>query len=417
MAQVTSPTETDASLNEKTEIWETDLEVPTNPVVDSAEFAYEKTNIVRVNDVGVIMAAHHIHTKLRAESYTPRTWRTHPLHILPIEPYSPDEPLNKACLDWIFLISALNFSFWSEKEGSPDRYGVLWQESWVSSRPKLWTGYWSLVASLNRALQDESIPITDPQFYSSETLCPDSLIEHVFRAAEGCSEAIPLLAERIAVMREVGFILCHGFGGSFQGFLEEFQRRHNGNGTALQLVQMVTETFPSFRDEVFFEGRKVCLWKRAQILVAETWAAFYPDPSSSTTHPLFPGPSGPEIHQLTMFADYRVPQILHHLRILSYPPSLLKLLHAGTMLAPGSPEELSLRAASIVAVERVRAEMQSLHQAEFQNQNQQDSTVSSVLIDFFLWDLAKKVERGEESIDGIETADMAPTHRTRSIWY
>jgi hypothetical protein len=111
-----------------------------------------------------------------------------------------------------------------------------------------------------------------------------------------------------------------------------------------------------------------------------------------------------------MFADYRVPQILHHLRILSYPASLLRLLRAGTILPPGSPEELSLRAASVVAVERVRAEMLTMQVGE-------EDSVSSVLIDFFLWDLAKKIERGEERIEGIKTADLVPTHRTRSIWY
>ncbi|KAJ7129394.1 hypothetical protein C8R44DRAFT_829923 [Mycena epipterygia] len=415
VAAVTPNTDTDTTLSEKAEIqWiEDDSDAQRNPVIEGAEFAYTRTNIVHVNDEGVKMAAKHIHEKLRLESYTPRTWRSHPLHISPLEPFNETEPLNKTCLDWIFLISALNFSFWSERENQPDRYGVLWQEGWDSPKPKVWTGYWSLVASLNRALQDDSIPITDPTFYSSETLCPDSLIEHVFRAADECSETIPLLAQRISVMREVGFILCHGFGGSFSTFLEEFQRQHNGEGTALQLVQMVTETFPSFRDEVYLEGRKVCLWKRAQILVAETWAAFYPA-SPEAAHPLFPGPSGPAIHQLTMFADYRVPQILHHLRILSYPPALLQLLRAGTMLAPGSPEELSLRAASVVAVERVRAEMLTLQAGVEQPA---ESAVSSVLIDFYLWDLAKKVERGEERIEGIKTADMVPTHRTRSIWY
>jgi hypothetical protein len=40
-----------------------------------------------------------------------------------------------------------------------------------------------------------------------------------------------------------------------------------------------------------------------------------------------------------------------------------------------------------------------------------------VLIDFYLWDLAKKVENGEEKIEGIEIAEMVPAHRTRSIWY
>lgn len=53
-------------------------------------------------------------------------------------------------LDWIFLISSLNFSFWSEKEGRPDRYGVEWLCSWESEETKIWTGYWSLVAALNR---------------------------------------------------------------------------------------------------------------------------------------------------------------------------------------------------------------------------------------------------------------------------
>jgi hypothetical protein len=59
-----------------------------------------------------------------------------------------------------------------------------------------------------KALEEE-IPITSPQFYSSETLCPDSMIEYVFRKANQSSESIPLLNERIAIMREVGFILCN----------------------------------------------------------------------------------------------------------------------------------------------------------------------------------------------------------------
>ena len=35
-----------------------------------------------------------------------------------------------------------------------------------------------------------------------------------------------------------------------------FHARHAGQGTALDLVKMVTETFPSFRDETVFEGRR-----------------------------------------------------------------------------------------------------------------------------------------------------------------
>lgn len=151
-------------------------------------------------------------------------------------------------------------------------------------------------------------------------------------------------------------------------------------------------------------------WKRAQILVAETWAAFYPPPSvPPVPHPFFPA----GIHQLTMFADYRVPQILHHLLIVTYPPSLLRALKAHTPFAPGSREELSIRAASVLAVEAIRDEIRRTERREDEGQEE----VSSVLIDFYLWDLAKRVEQGEQSIEGIKTGEMVPAHRTRSIWY
>jgi hypothetical protein len=54
----------------------------------------------------------------------------------------------------------------------------------------------------------------------------------------------------------VRLVWIQDFGGSFQGFVEAFQRQYDNDGTALQLVQMVTDTFPSFRDEHWFEGRR-----------------------------------------------------------------------------------------------------------------------------------------------------------------
>jgi hypothetical protein len=120
-----------------------------------------------------------------------------------------------------------------------------------------------------------------------------------------------------------------------------------------------------------------------------------------------------------MFADYRVPQILHHLNILTYPPSLLETLRAGTHLPYGCREELSLRSASIVAVERLRNEILFLIDEEGGERElaRTSGTVSSVIIDFYLWDLAKKIEAGEEQLEGLDIAEMVPVHRTRSIWY
>lgn len=87
-----------------------------------------------------------------SQAYTPRTWRTHALHIVPQEPFDPQDSGNKRVLDWIFLISALNFSFWSEYDNEESRYGVLWRDGWESRKLVVWTGYWSLVAALNRGV-------------------------------------------------------------------------------------------------------------------------------------------------------------------------------------------------------------------------------------------------------------------------
>src|SRR5258708_10125773 len=139
-------------------------------------------------------------------------------------------------------------------------------------------------------------------------------------------------------------------------------------------------------------------------MVAETWAAFSPS-SGTESHPLFPHGIG----QLTMFADYRIPQILHHLRILTYAPTLISSLEACEEFPTGAREEIAIRAASIIAVERVAMALGA--------DARMPAGTSSVLIDFFLWDLAKRLEVGQDRIEGIKTQPMLPAHQTRSIWY
>lgn len=44
--------------------------------------------------------------------------------------------------------------------------------------------------------------------------------------------------------------------------------------SAGKLVNLLVKHFPSFRDEARFDGKRVRLLKRAQIFVADLWAAF-----------------------------------------------------------------------------------------------------------------------------------------------
>lgn len=62
------------------------------------------------------------------------------------------------------------------------------------------------------------------------------------------------------------------FGGSYAALLTHFNVKYFNEGTALQLVQMIVEEFPPFRDESLLEGRKGEVWPRfCNTIRASSW--------------------------------------------------------------------------------------------------------------------------------------------------
>lgn len=98
---------------------------------------------------------------------------------------------------------------------------------------------------------------------------------------------------------------------------------------------MLAQDFRCFRDEHRFQGRKkpIRLLKRAQIFVADVWACFEGQGYGAFR----------DIDKITMFADYRVPQMLNSLGCLSYSPPLDIAVREKRNLAPGENWEMQLR--------------------------------------------------------------------------
>lgn len=320
---------------------------------------------------------------MQLQPYSTADWAAVPLHP------SPSQRSAREIQNWVFFVSVLNFSFWSDRP-QEERYAVTYRDGVDGKQSseasdKIWTGYWSLLAALHRA-QDAGLPVTDATWYANAT---ESDIRNLFQPSsvgtgEPGRETIALLDARVHVLREAGTGLVKDFGGDFSNVISL------AGGSALKLVELVVKYFPAFDDKSKYAGREVHIRKRAQILVAELWAAF--------------GGEGPgefhDIDKLTMFADYRVPQILHSLGTLVYSPHLEQLLREHALIENGAPEEVELRCGSIVAVNEI---LQAIKRA------QPDVRLNAVLLDFYLWDLAKK----EES----EGRPQLPHHRTRSIYY
>lgn len=105
------------------------------------------------------------------------------------------------------------------------------------------------------------------------------------------------------------------------------------NKSASELVLLLVKNFFCFQDEFMFHGRKVHIYKRAQILVADMWACF-----DGETYGEFN-----DIDSITMFADYRVPVILHSLGCLLYSPGLEAAIRDKELFESGSSWELQIR--------------------------------------------------------------------------
>lgn len=128
-------------------VYDTD-EPPQTRVLEGAEHVYDNSVDVALDMHGTKAAASTIWTSMQAKSFGFQSWSEHELH---------PKGKNGSTINFIFLMDLLNFSFWPETEDSDKRYAVDY-------RGKTWTGYWSLVAALQRALEEgRIIQVTRPR--------------------------------------------------------------------------------------------------------------------------------------------------------------------------------------------------------------------------------------------------------------
>ena len=278
-------------------------------------------------------------------------------------------------VNWLLLLDALNFCFWAEK-GLP-----RWSIEYKGERLN---GYWAEAAALTRAVE-EGYALWDAR-YLSEISSAD--LAAIFRgapagkASEGKPVAaveIPLFEQRVANAREVGRVLLERFDGQFSHVIEE------AAGNAVRLALLLVEHFPSFRDVASFRGQEVRFYKRAQICVSDLRTAFGGQQWGALN----------DVDQLTIFADYKLPQLLRHFGVLEYHPVLAERIDREELLEPGGEEEVQIRATTVWACELLRQTMSGAV----------GEPLTAADIDAQLWLLSQN------------TPNMRPYHRVRTIYY
>jgi hypothetical protein len=268
-------------------------------------------------------------------------------------------------LNWMLLVDAMNFCFWAGS-GQP-----RWA---VDYRGQTYNGYLAEAASLMRAL-DEGYPLWDAAYLAE---LREADLRQIFRPAPGTPE-IPLFAERLANAREVGRVLLAKYDGQFARAVEA------AGGNAVALVERIVQDFTSFDDVTSYDGAVVRFYKRAQLCVADIHGTFAGEKWGRLS----------DLERLTVFADYKVPQVLRREGVLVYSPDLAARIDRMELLPPGSPEEVEIRAGTIWAGELLCRALSAhgIHALASE-------------IDYHLWTLSQTASPADR-----------PYHRTRTIYY
>ena len=256
----------------------------------------------------------------------------------------------------IFVLDAINFCFWAKKG----------EEKWTVEYPQgnfISNGWFALTASIERA-RKEKVPILEAKYLKNLKL---SEAEHVFRSTN--DTPIPLLPKRVKILNQVGEILLKKYKGNIYNLLTTTDLDVG------KIASAVVKNFPCYSDTSKYNDKKICFYKRAQIFAYDISLLL----SLKTRN----------LNSLTVFSDYKVPQILRAFSVLEYKPELADKIDNYIELESGSFEETEIRAATIWAGELIA------HKAK----------VPPVLVDNALWKMSQSL------------VDVKPYHRTRATSY
>ncbi len=195
---------------------------------------------------------------------------------------------------------------------------------------------------------------------------------------------MPMLAERLSILKRLGAKLER----DAHALVSEL----TAGGAALDLAYQLSDELPGFDDTAVYDDLQIAFLKRAQLVVCDLNYLLVKHGHQSLA----------QMDELTAFADYKIPQFLRHKNVLHYDHNLTNKVDHQIEIAPGSKEEIEIRAATIVAVEKLRQALAT-----------GNTSPNACDLDNRLWLAGQNGEKSET----LGNSAPKPYHRCRTIYY
>lgn len=205
---------------------------------------------------------------------------------------------------------------------------------------KHWSDSEAEFACIKRAL-DNGIPFLDGNYLARISRAE---LQQVF---EGRIE-MPMLDEKLEVLRQAGKVLAEKYGGRFNRFVHSCSPRLYGNGNGL--IDRLVKEFPRFNDSSLLDGREIKFYKLVQLGIWMLYATLNRTGKFRLD----------DIAEMTAFADYIVPVALRLHGITSYSRELESAIQSYQLIPRDSRWEIEIRAHCIYATALLTEEINKL---------------------------------------------------------
>lgn len=317
-----------------------------NEVLETTKFVVDNARHVKINKEKVTEFCNHFE-------------ESHINHWIKQGPYDLTKLNDKDKLHFLLVFNSTSFSYWGNPKWTVGYHGEKFD------------GSFGMIAVLGKAIENK-VSVLDMKWLSTIT-------EKEFEKITKGNVKIPLLKERVHILKEVGSIVTQKYAGDFSNILKK------ANGDAMELLKLIIITFASFNDTSSHKNKTIYFYKRAQLLVSDIYQIFNGNGYGNLRN----------IDQLTACADYKLPMILRKLGILSYSPELARKIDNKIELQHGSEEEVEIRASTIWANELIKQKLKKKILA-----------IDSIHINDHLWLLSQ-----------VKSADDKSYHLTRTTAY
>lgn len=274
--------------------------------------------------------------------------------------------------NYLLGLVAIDFCHWGVKETATSFF--IFDFYTKDEKGDRVRGSMAMTALAKKAYKN-NLKLFEASFMSAATV--DSLRPHFMGLDEQDNEIeIPLLEERVKVMNEIGKILVTKWKGSFYNVFLASKGRILNQG--LGFIEILIRDFPRYRDEYFYQDKKIGIYKLAQLSVFALENAITLDRQSKV--PLF---SDHEV--LTLCADYQIPRCLHALGILEYNHLLEEKIQQQQLIPKDSIFEIELRMATVLAGWMLKNKINDIRSRS------KDPLITSQELDHLLWNYGRQL--------------------------